>query len=385
MAVTLTLDWPTEGREAHANIDEGLDVDVSMNVARAGNISMRMLPGWRWTGVLAVPDEGLNNRRSRQKVESLMTRWVAGANRMRLYNVARPAPLGTLRGAPTLSASAAKGATSIQITDGLAAPNLAINGSFSVDTDGNGMSDGFTAYSAGSPGTITQSRLNVSGRGLVQRIFASAFGSSASHRVGLWANDVLVSPADGSLSVGVDVAAISTVAGDAVISINWIDGADAYISSSASSPFPLLGSYGRATLTAAIPSNAAKARVYVYAIPRTVVADALFGFYLDGLQIEYGEVSTPFTGEPTLLDGDLIGIGGQRVMVSQDVTLNGIGAGTVNFWPPLRYAVGSGTLVEWDKPKVLAVPKSRPLMIPFQGTKMPGFSVEWVEAWEAPA
>jgi len=47
--------------------------------------------------------------------------------------------------------------------------------------------------------------------------------------------------------------------------------------------------------------------------------------------------------------------------------------------------VGSGTVVEWDKPKVLAVPKSRPLMIPFQGTKMPGFSVEWVEAWEAPA
>ena len=181
MAVTLTLDWPTEGREAHANIDEGLDVDVSMNVARAGNISMRMLPGWRWTGVLAVPDEGLNNRRSRQKVESLMTRWVAGANRMRLYNVARPTPLGTMRGAVVTSASAAKGATSIQVSGGLPAPNLLPGGGMEMDTNADGLSDGMFTYTAGSAGSITYDRTTGT-YGFIQRVFASALGTTSSER-----------------------------------------------------------------------------------------------------------------------------------------------------------------------------------------------------------
>lgn len=48
--------------------------------------------------------------------EAFFSRVVGGVDRIRIYNFRRPAPLGTMRGTPTLAASAARGDLQLQIT-----------------------------------------------------------------------------------------------------------------------------------------------------------------------------------------------------------------------------------------------------------------------------
>lgn len=52
------------------------------------------------------------------------------------------------------------------------------------------------------------------------------------------------------------------------------------------------------------------------------------------------------SGSGTLVEGDMLGLGGQLVRVMAPVTL----PGTVEFAPRLRAALSSGTAVVWDRP-----------------------------------
>lgn len=70
-----------------------------------------------------------------------------------------------------------------------------------------------------------------------------------------------------------------------------------------------------------------------------------------------GATSMSITGgnvNGTLKAGDWLQLGSgltsQLVAVSVNVTLDGAGAGTVSFEPPLRTAYAGGTAVVWDKP-----------------------------------
>lgn len=90
-----------------------------------------------------------------------------------------------------------------------------------------------------------------------------------------------------------------------------------------------------------------------------------------------GAFSCSITGVPgtTLLRGDRIGIGGQRVMVTADASLNG----TVEFEPALRAAASSGSAVVWDKPTSIYVLREPRLVLPARADKLPGFAIELVE------
>lgn len=55
----------------------------------------------------------------------------------------------------------------------------------------------------------------------------------------------------------------------------------------------------------------------------------------------------------TLLQGDLLGLGGQVSMVMADITANGSGLFSgVQIWPRARTAISNGSAVTWDKPTV---------------------------------
>lgn len=85
----------------------------------------------------------------------------------------------------------------------------------------------------------------------------------------------------------------------------------------------------------------------------------------------------------TLLAGDFIGVLGQNMMVMQDASPAGGGFMTVSINPPLRTAANVGTSVEWNRPAILWIPRSR-VAGPFpyrQGRVRPGFSIELVEAY----
>lgn len=55
----------------------------------------------------------------------------------------------------------------------------------------------------------------------------------------------------------------------------------------------------------------------------------------------------------TLLRGDLIGIGGQAVMVTADATANGSGVMSATISPGLRDSASTSAAITWDKPTFL--------------------------------
>lgn len=82
----------------------------------------------------------------------------------------------------------------------------------------------------------------------------------------------------------------------------------------------------------------------------------------------------------TVAEGDLLGLGGQRVMVVAPASPVS-GEMTVTFEPPCREAVGADTAVVWDRPTsefILANPEQ---LYPYASSGFPGFAFELIEAW----
>jgi hypothetical protein len=81
--------------------------------------------------------------------------------------------------------------------------------------------------------------------------------------------------------------------------------------------------------------------------------------------------------------GDLIGVGGQLLMVvDQDVTPSA-GNMTVSVEPAIRTPLTAGAAVTWDKPSILWIPRS-PIAGPFpyaQAKLRPQFSIQLIEAY----
>lgn len=79
--------------------------------------------------------------------------------------------------------------------------------------------------------------------------------------------------------------------------------------------------------------------------------------------------------------GDLLGIGGQRVMVVADADPVA-GEMTVTFEGPARQDVGADTLVDWERPTSLFIPEpGSEIVFPYAGASFGGFSLSLVEVW----
>jgi hypothetical protein len=109
--------WPSSGRGFHAEeYVEEPEWDVEITFARNGRITTRSLPGMRWVATMKFADESMSELVSRRQLEAFLMKLRGGANRLAVWHLLTPAPLGTMRGTPVLASTAAAGAFSCTVT-----------------------------------------------------------------------------------------------------------------------------------------------------------------------------------------------------------------------------------------------------------------------------
>jgi hypothetical protein len=106
-----TITWPVA--ICPAQLAFGLRTNVLVSTSPLnGTIDTLEIPGARWVGSMTLPPATYADQAVR---EALFSEIGGQANRVALWHFARPEPRGTMRGSPTLSATAAAGATSLSI------------------------------------------------------------------------------------------------------------------------------------------------------------------------------------------------------------------------------------------------------------------------------
>lgn len=110
-----TITYPTTGTHwLPKRFSAELRTNVMVSVSPLnGSVDTLELPGARWVFDLDFDGAYFSEQAER---EALWTQMGGQSNRMALYHFVRPAPRGTMRGSPTLSATAAAGATSLSIS-----------------------------------------------------------------------------------------------------------------------------------------------------------------------------------------------------------------------------------------------------------------------------
>lgn len=111
------ISWSTSGRPSAAlQHDEGLQWDVEINMMRNGRAFTRNLPGARWVSTLTVSEDVIGYLVERRQLEAQLVQLRGGHNRLLLWNLLTPKPLGTLQtGTPQVAATMAAGATSVDL------------------------------------------------------------------------------------------------------------------------------------------------------------------------------------------------------------------------------------------------------------------------------
>jgi hypothetical protein len=241
-------------------------------------------------------------------------------------------PHGTISGGPTVGAAAAAGARSINISGARSGLNLLRGGGFEIDTDANGLADGWTLYATGSTGTVSVSRVGGNSSPFAQRFDATALGASASDQVGAY------------YSADVDVVAGNSYAFSADcrdngvqirLHIDWYNVSAALISSTTSVAAGPGSSWSRRSVSGVAPVAAAAARPYVWMEARTG-GPASSALEIDNVQFQLGAVAAAFSGNPTLAGGDLLAVGGNLLTTAYaGSTLSDAGAGSVPLALPL--------------------------------------------------
>lgn len=299
-------------------------------------------------------------------------------NHLALYDMLRAAPQGTLRGALSLSASAALGASTLNIAGGLAGGNLLSGGGFEIDTNADGLADGWTVYTSGSVGTVTTAMPSAAGNtgtaGLCQRVQSTALNGAIGLR--RTADVPVVAGAEYSWGVAQAATAGTTI----VLEIAWYNGG-AFISSSIASAVAL---NGRRSVTGTAPAGATAARLYAY---MQSAGGAAAAFLVDEAQFEAG-AATAYAGLPTLLPGDLLQVGAgvgtsQLFAVVDAATGTDAGAITCNVRSAARIAFASATAVAWDKPLAYfrAVNAATNWASQPNGPHVEGFDLDLLEDW----
>lgn len=120
------ITWPTEDNDpawAVEQYTEAPEWDVEITYSRSGKIYTRALPGMRWVVQIQFPPVGVAYLAQRRKLEALLMSLRGGANRLLLWHLLTPTPLGTLSGTPTVNGTALAGASTLNITG---APGLTL-------------------------------------------------------------------------------------------------------------------------------------------------------------------------------------------------------------------------------------------------------------------
>ena len=108
-----TINWPTSDVFRPAHFEIALRSNVLISASQfTGSIQTVEVPGARWVIAMQLDPAEWSDQAVR---EGILSQIAGPANRVALWHFARPAPRGTMRGSPTLSATSAAGATSLLI------------------------------------------------------------------------------------------------------------------------------------------------------------------------------------------------------------------------------------------------------------------------------
>jgi hypothetical protein len=254
------------------------------------------------------------------------------------------APRGTLRGAPTLAASVARGATTLALINAQAGVNLLRNGGFEIDSSADGLADWWSPYAVNGTGSYSFALVSGQASPWAQQVSAAALGVSDTDRVGLLGGPYAVQ-AGQPYALSVD--ALNTNA-TFVLNIDWAGPGGGYVSSSnisfASSP-----SFARRVLLATAPPGAAQATVFAWISERGGSAGPSI-LQIDNAQLERAPAATPYAGRTTLLAGDFIGCGGQLFQVASDVASPDNYTLSVPLINRVRGTIAINSLVTWYRP-----------------------------------
>lgn len=358
------ITWPVDGGyafwpDAH---DEALEYQVELTVKRNGGVETLSLPGARWTSTLRFAEAAVSRREERARLQAFLATLRGGANRLLLWNLAQPEPLGNARGAVTLAAGVAAGATSAQLLGCAAFPNRLLaptsfwvapwvnawGGSASITPDGGVDPQG---------GTNADFFQSLSGGSAVAQ--AVTVQTGVTYTFSVW------------VLAGTGVNPSATFVG---LQIRDGSGGAAAVLASSTLALPVPSTWYRGQVTWTSDRNGV---VHVGPILTTTTTA---GVFLWGAQFEAASAATPFAGLPRLLRGDRLAWDGQRVLVTADATATDAGAMNVQFEPARRAASLAGAAVTLVRPATRYVVTSPVVPMPAVGTVLPGFAIELVEA-----
>lgn len=103
--------WPSDISIRHCQFDMETAQVVNSGTDSASEQAIDRLRD-RWIASLLLP---VRSKQRAQRVEAFLNSMRGQTNWVRLWHYARPAPLGTMRGTPTLDLAAAQGADQIRI------------------------------------------------------------------------------------------------------------------------------------------------------------------------------------------------------------------------------------------------------------------------------
>lgn len=370
--------WPTDGgREFYPEaFDESVEFDVELTVARSGRVSTRSLPGARWLLTMAFPETTVAYLAYRRRLEAFLMGLRGGADRLLLWNLLTPEPLGSMRGTATLAASVAAGDTTAQLTGGYAYPNLLRYGSFELDTNADGLADGWQLFVGGAGDgarTYTKSRVptgTASHGTATQYILITGAGNANDSGITVSTRTAAAAATQYTLSAAIR----ASVSGKVYLTCRAYDSGGGSLGDFSTATVPTTGALAARSVSFTTPAGTATLEVAVRGI--TAVGE---WFEVDAVQLEAAAATTTYAGFATLLRGDRISIAGRRVMLTADATGNDAGTATVYFQPPLNAAASSGAAVTLVRPTTRYVLTTPVVVMPVRGSKLPGFAIELVE------
>jgi hypothetical protein len=298
----------------------------------------------RWTLSASLAQMSARNPRG---VDAFCNLLAGGVERVRVWPFhTGGAPRGTLRGAPTLAASVARGATALPVTAARSGSNLLGRSGFELDSNVDGLADGWAIYAINSTGTVTPSPVAGFQSPAAQRLAATALGTSSLDNVGLeYVGGVSV-----QAGVAYSFSADTRDSGPSVrVHVDWYN-ASSVLLGSTTQAFASSGSqWVRRSVVGTAPAAAVLARVYVWMQARPVSAGAA-SIEIDNVQFEQAAVASPYAGPATLRSGDFVGCGGQLFQVSGDVTSLDDWTLSVPLINRVRAPIAAGSAVTWYRP-----------------------------------
>lgn len=347
----------------------------------SGYVQTLALPGSRWGWALDFPATLTTAERS--ALDALVLRLSGRQHRVQLWDMKRPRPAGDIQlSGVTVGASAAQFATQVALAGCRSSVNLLAGPDFELDSNADGLCDNWLAYTTGTTGTVTRTRVNTTavGSGFSQTVAADGLGTTDADRAGVV--QLLAYPGG---TVGTAFTGSAHAWGDVgqkvrVMAQLWAGGVAGQVVLD-SGPITTTNTWTRYSASGVATQVFDEVRFYIWQQQRPTAAGAA-ELHIDKAQLQPTGTLADWVGGARLLAGDWFAAGGQLLICVADAAANDAGTMTVEFRHMLRQALASGAAVTLDKPTGLYILADSATSHPrAPGPRDPGLSLEFVEVF----